>query len=239
MSTTPGATAAPTAAPRPGRGAQPPDTTLLRVEWPTAEQFRQLLDSFSPEVLARRYLIGGVPYLFKDDPVKYILLREAVARSLQIGHHDVGIVGSARVGLSLSGSKGFGHFALGHDIDLAIVSEPLQGEGLDALARRVADLPMKQGEEVDPAELREIQRSARNYTAGYLSADTFPEEDPFRGRISDALDQGNALLLALNPAGPASRLRGRVFRSWSDVEATYTTVLRNLSRRTRPDEDEE
>src|SRR5437667_8315008 len=89
-----------------GKSAGPPDTTLLRIEWPTADQFRQLLDSFPAEVLARRYLIGGVPHLFKDDPVKYIALRETIARALDIGHHDVGIVGSARIGLTLSSQKG-------------------------------------------------------------------------------------------------------------------------------------
>src|SRR5687767_5146445 len=108
-----------------GRSAGPPDTTLLRIEWPTADQFRQLLDSFPVEVLARRYLIGGVPHLFKDDPVKYISLRETIARSLDIGHHDVGIVGSARIGLTLSSQKGWSHFAMGHDIDVAVVSADL------------------------------------------------------------------------------------------------------------------
>ena len=98
-SSTPGSSPSPSGR---GRSAGPPDTTLLRIEWPTADQFRQLLDSFPAEVLARRYLIGGVPHLFKDDPVKYISLRETIARSLDIGHHDVAVVGSARIGLTLS-----------------------------------------------------------------------------------------------------------------------------------------
>lgn len=237
MSTIPsGPASTSAAAARAGRGAAPPDTSLLRIEWPTADQFRQLLDSFSPEVLTRRYLLGGVPHLFKDDPVKYITLRETVAKALGVGHHDVGVVGSARLGLTLSGQKGFGHFAMGHDIDIAIVSEALVNDGLDAFARRVADLPLrgaKDEDPIDPADLRDIQRTARNYAAGYLSPDTFPEDDPFRQRVSGALAQVMTVLLAVTPAGPVSRPRGRVFRSWADVEATYAGVLRNLSRRGR------
>lgn len=224
-----------------GRSAGPPDTTLLRIEWPTAEQFRQLLDSFPAEVLARRYLIGGVPHLFKDDPVKYISLRETIARSLDIGHHDVAIVGSARIGLTLSSQKGWSHFAMGHDIDVAVVSADLVNEGLDAFIRRVADLPLKADEgAMDPAELREIQRAARNYAAGYLSPDTFGDDDALRQKINGALNQVTTLLLAMTPVGPVSRLRARVFRSWQDVETCYTNVLRSLSRRGRTgDEDEE
>jgi hypothetical protein len=231
-----------TSASSPGRGRSgPPDTTLLRIEWPTAEQFRQLLDSFPAEVLARRYLLGGVPHLFKDDPVKYISLRETIARALDIGHHDVGIVGSARIGLTLSSQKGWSHFAMGHDIDIAIVSEALVNEGLDAFARRIADLPLGgKDEEADTADLRDIQRTARNYVAGYLSPESFPEDDPFRAKLDGALNRVTTQLLAMTPVGPVSRVRGRVFRSWADVETCYTNVLRSLARRgARGGEDED
>ncbi|MCS6912544.1 MAG: hypothetical protein RMK29_04360 [Myxococcales bacterium] len=241
MSTTSSAVSSPQSpATRAGRTAGPPDTTLLRIEWPTAEQFRQLLDSFPPDVLARRYLIGGIPHLFRDDPVKYLALRETIARALEIGHHDVGIVGSARIGLLLSGQKGWSHFAMGHDIDVAIVAPELINEGLDALARRVADLPLRQDEGgIDPQDLKEIQRTARNYAAGYLSPDTFPEDDGFRIKVNSALNQVTMQLLALTSVGPVSRLRAKVFRSWQDVESFYTNLLRALARRRSLEEEEE
>lgn len=223
------------------RSAAPPDTALLRIEWPTPEQFRLLLESFSPEVLTRRYLLGGVPHLFKDDPIKYITLRETVAKALGVGHHEVGVVGSARLGLTLGGQRGFSPFAMGHDIDIAIVSESLVNEGLDALARRVADLPLRGAKEPDPsdvADLRDIQRTARNYAAGYLSPDTFPEDDAFRQRVNNALAQVMTVLLAVTPVGPVSRPRGRVFRSWGEVGGTYAGVLRSLARRGRGEESE-
>lgn len=244
MSTTPtAASGTPSASPSRGRAAGPPDTTLLRIEWPTAEQFRQLLDSFPAEVLARRYLLGGVPHLFKDDPVKYISLRETIAKALDIAHHDVGIVGSARIGLTLSAHKGWSHFAMGHDIDVAIVSDGLVSEGLDALLRRVADLPLRgRGEDdgaIEPSDLRDIQRTARNYATGYLSPDTYADDDAFKIKIVGALNQVTTQLLAMTPVGPVSRLRARLFRSWQDVETCYTNVLRSLARRSRPDEDDE
>lgn len=229
-----------------GRSPGPPDTTLLRVEWPSAEQFRQLLESFPAEVLARRYVIGGTPHLFKDDPIKYISLRETIANALGIGHHDVGIVGSARIGLTLSAHKGWSLFAMGHDIDVAIVSDRLVSEGLDAFARRVAELPLRTGRagddeaDVDAADLREIQRAARNYAAGYLTPETFPEDEPFRTKLGAALNPVTTQLLAMTPVGPVSRLRARVFRSWHDVETCYTNVLRSLARRQRtPEADDE
>lgn len=236
MSTTSSTAATTPPAPARARSSSPPDTTLLRIEWPTAEQFRQLLDSFPAEVLARRYLLGGVPHLFKDDPVKYISLRETVAHALGIAHHDVGIVGSARVGLVLNAHKGWGHFTMGHDLDVAIVSERLVAEGLDAMTRRIADLP--EGE-VDKVDLREIQRTARNYATGYLSPETFAEDDPFRIKLFAALNQVTTQLLAMTPVGPLSRPRGRVFRSWHDVEVCYTNVLRALQRKVRLGDDDE
>ncbi len=243
MSTSPTSAAASSPASPPssrgGRAAGPPDTTLLRIEWPTADQLRQLLDSFPAEVLARRHLIGGVPHLFKDDPIKYISLRDTIAKALALGHHDIGIVGSARIGLTLSAHKGWSLFTMGHDIDVAIVSADLVEKGLDSLTRRVAELPLRSGKpsdddnEIDPANLRDIQRTARNYAAGYLSPDTYPEDDPFRVKLSGALNLVTTQLLAMTPVGPVSRLRGRIFRSWHDVEICYTNVLRSLSRRVR------
>lgn len=241
MSTT--GTTASGAAPTPAaRRGGPPDTTLLRIEWPTAEQFRQLLDSFPPEVLARRYLLGGVPHLFRDDPVKYISLRETISKALSLAHHDVAIVGSARIGLTLSAQKGWSHFAMGHDIDVAVVSDALVNEGLQAVMRRLADLPLRGKGDEDSgsdADLRDVQRTARNYATGFITADTFPEDDPFRIKVVGAFNQVTTQLLAMTPVGPVSRLRARMFRSWQDVETCYTNVLRSLARRTRTEEDDE
>lgn len=44
---------------------------FLGDEYPSSAEFRELLRQFPEDVLAKRYLLTGVPFIFKEHPLQY------------------------------------------------------------------------------------------------------------------------------------------------------------------------
>ena len=53
--------------------------TLLAVDYPSAEEWKTLLRSFSPEAIAHKLLLSSVPYVFRNEPFKFALFRRTIA----------------------------------------------------------------------------------------------------------------------------------------------------------------
>lgn len=71
----------------------------------------------------RLWLLEGIPFCFVDHPVVYEKIRESVAGSLLIEANDVSMVGSAKLGFSLSPRKFLREFSPGiSDLDLFCVA---------------------------------------------------------------------------------------------------------------------
>jgi len=75
--------------------------TLLAVDYPSAEEWKTLLRSFSPEAIAHKLLLSSVPYVFRNEPLKFALFRRTIADAFEVDPTDIFIVGSALVGRSL------------------------------------------------------------------------------------------------------------------------------------------
>ena len=56
------------------------------------------MDNF--DVVAKVFLLEGVPFVFSSSPMRYLIFREQVADRFEIGYQDVCIVGSAKLGLA-------------------------------------------------------------------------------------------------------------------------------------------
>ena len=57
------------------------------------------MDNF--DVIAKVFLLEGVPFVFAESPMRYLIFRERVADSFEIGYQDVCIIGSAKLGVSI------------------------------------------------------------------------------------------------------------------------------------------
>jgi hypothetical protein len=42
-------------------------SSLLAKPYPTAEEWRKLVQQFSPEAIAHRFLLAHIPYVFRDE----------------------------------------------------------------------------------------------------------------------------------------------------------------------------
>ena len=72
--------------------------------------------------IVRKYLIHGIPYVFKDNPNLYYDFREQIATHWHVGFQEVLILGSGKLGYSYHKNSVFSEES---DIDVAIVNQSL------------------------------------------------------------------------------------------------------------------
>lgn len=72
--------------------------------------------------IVRKYLIHGIPYVFKDNPNLYYDFREQIATHWHVGFQEVLILGSGKLGYSYHKDSVFSDES---DIDVAIVNQGL------------------------------------------------------------------------------------------------------------------
>jgi predicted nucleotidyltransferase len=87
------------------------------------QEFKGVVRSYGPrEVVQRSITTGACVHL---DASAYVELKQRVAAEYQISHADVLVVGSAKLGFSISPKRRWGTFGDDSDIDVAIVSTAL------------------------------------------------------------------------------------------------------------------
>lgn len=75
--------------------------------------------------LARLWLSEGIPYAFRECPAIYEAMRSWLANNLDESAKNISLVGSARLGTSLSPSKLGAPFNANSDLDLIVISGTL------------------------------------------------------------------------------------------------------------------
>jgi len=110
--------------------------------FPLTDSVKQLSGSYPPhdvveEVLrsstrperfgfAQLWLAEGIPFAFRGQPMIYQAVRDCVAKRLGVPPNAVTLIGSGRIGYSLSPCPEFGRaFGTHSDLDLAIIEEGL------------------------------------------------------------------------------------------------------------------
>jgi len=99
--------------------------SLLSTPYPTASEWKRLVEEFSPEAIAHKLLLAHVPYVFRDEPLKYALFRKTIADAFNIEPSSVFIAGSAMAGRSLKGADIDKTYSSSSDFDTLIISEHL------------------------------------------------------------------------------------------------------------------
>lgn len=91
------------------------------------DAFSSIKDGLKPsnqefEFFIRHWIVDGTPYLFRDEPMVYEEIRRKMGKDLSTCPTNVGIVGSAKLGFSLTPRKKLREFdAKNSDIDLFVV----------------------------------------------------------------------------------------------------------------------
>jgi hypothetical protein len=190
------------------------------------------MDNF--DVVAKVFLLEGVPFVFASSPMKYLIFREQVADRFEIGYQDVCIVGSAKLGFSPSPHKFGQAFAETSDVDVVIISSEMFDRGTHELFRhlnqvgpRLAFLNDKPVS-VEAREWRLHREAVRNFVYENFNPSHLPETNGLRNEIFSSIASTSALFLALEPQVFVSKIRCRIFRHWRAAEAYYINTLRQL-----------
>ncbi|MBI5121344.1 MAG: hypothetical protein HZA67_10085 [Rhodospirillales bacterium] len=198
------------------------------------------MDNF--DVVAKVFLLEGVPFVFSSSPMKYLIFREQVADRFEIGYQDVCIVGSAKLGFSPSPHKFGKPFAQTSDVDVVIISSELFDKGTHDLFKYLhgvgpaLNYTYTQPVNVDPRNWRTHKEAIRNFVYENFNPSHLPDDSPLRTHIFSSISSTSALFLALEPQVFVSKIRCRIFRHWRAAEAYYVNTLRQLKKQLASDE---
>jgi hypothetical protein len=73
--------------------------------YPSKDEFSELLDSRNHIKIVDELLIAGIPFAFRDSPADYDALRTTLGTALHLSADAMTVVGSGRIGFSLSPEK--------------------------------------------------------------------------------------------------------------------------------------
>jgi hypothetical protein len=101
----------------------------LKATYPDKETFSFVLKNCKQTEgieIIRLWLTEGIPFAFKDNPILYEAVRSEIADRLGTNAKEITIIGSGRIGYSLSPLPEFGNpFNKKSDLDFSIISAEL------------------------------------------------------------------------------------------------------------------
>ncbi len=100
------------------------------MEWPfiSSAEFLEVYPSLTIDEqidFIRAYLVEGIPYIFRYQPISYETLRTQISNMMQIPERDICLVGSSKLGYSLIPKKFGTKVRYNSDFDMLIVAEDI------------------------------------------------------------------------------------------------------------------
>ncbi len=191
--------------------------------YPTAEEIAvasRLGGAKARLAFARLWLSEGIPYAFRMKPALYEEVRSWLATRIGVDPKEISIIGSARIGQSLSPDDQGRPFGDTSDLDLLVVSASLFKEIVDDFNKWVYDY---ETHAVSPRNDRErrfwdehIDRGPLVIARGFLDANMVPLLRSYATSVK--IGQAMYLLtekLKITPWSPQVRHASlRVFNNW-------------------------
>lgn len=208
--------------------------TLISLPYPTADEWRQLVESFSSEAIAHKLLLSQIPFVFRDEPLKYALFRINVAKIFEVEPSNVFIVGSGMSGRSLTADTLDNCYSASSDIDALVVSEPLFTSFLMKSlewVNRIAPPKYNDGAYmtlIDKRHHQSIGRLANNACRGIWRPDSLPDDAPAKNEFFAKLREVSLATLGLQLSNDTvAKVSGRVARS---IEYAIQDLAKDVNR---------
>lgn len=216
--------------------------SLLATPYPTAAQWKSLVDEFSPEAIAHKLLLSHVPYVFREEPLKFALFRKTIADAFHVEPSNVFIVGSAMAGRSLKGKSINKEYSSKSDIDTLIVSEHLFTTYVMKSLAWIKDCttpdyktkPHPTSPSIAPAQTKFVHWLADSAHKGIWRPDSLPPEADARNEFFDKFAAVSLKTLGLQLSeDTVAKVNGRVARSFDDAVKDLTSSLSRLRKEFR------
>lgn len=211
--------------------------SLLAEPYPDAEQWRELLDTFDATAIAHKLLLAHVPYIFKDEPLKYALFRKTIADAFDVEPTNVFIVGSAMAGRSLKADSIHQEYSTSSDIDTLIVSDDLftsyvmqSLEWVNEISRPDFEQEGNPSPKIESDDVRQLGWLSMHARNGIWRPDSLPKGADAREQFFDKVSSVSLKTLGLQLSDDTvAKVRGRVARSFEDAVADLAESLRHLA----------
>jgi hypothetical protein len=96
--------------------------------YPTPSEFGAILRAQALDDVVRQHVFEGIPYVIRNKPRSMPRLTEHLLAKMNVPAENIAVVGSAKIGFSLSPDNFPRKFSSYSDIDVVVVSEPLFDE---------------------------------------------------------------------------------------------------------------
>ena len=213
--------------------------TLLAIEYPTADEWRSLVKQFPQEAIAHKLLLASVPFVFKDEPLKFALFKRTIADAFGVAPTDVFIVGSALAGRSLKGEDIDKAYSSESDIDTLIISEHLFAKyvmkSFEWVKLATAGKRDDEGKYSSPKllddQVAQIGRLAANACKGIWRPDSLPHEAEAREDFFNKFGEVSLKTLGLQLSeDTVSKVNGRIARSFDDAVKDLSASIWRLRK---------
>jgi len=189
--------------------------------FPTTEEFLVMLYERNHAEIVEEHLVSGLPFAFREDATTYDLLLDTLSQELHLGRESITMVGSGRIGFSLSPEKFGTPFSPESDLDMLIVSEEFFDKAwfdMLKLGRRYPGLELRVRNWVD------AHRENHIYW-GFIQPDRLP------GVVQIAAEWFRAFQgLSRHMELARHEISGRLYRTWDHVRVHQLHTLRMIQR---------
>ena len=184
----------------------------------------------------RAWLSEGIPFAFHNTPLLYESMRDLVARRLGVPATSAMMIGSGKIGYSMSPSTFGRPFGIGSDLDLSIAESQLFSKLKNDYESWEADMAAGRIVPTSPAEKRNWPENLRilpkNLAKGFVDPYKIPSY--FKYGTAQAANQTQWLILSRLRATPGAPTVTRVsIRVYKDLSAFIDRMEFNLSQALR------
>lgn len=201
--------------------------------YPTPSEFGRILQAAaSVDDVVRQHVFQGVPYAFRSKPSSMQRLTDHLCGKMTLNASNVVVVGSAKIGFSLSPDNFPRKFSPNSDIDVVIVSEPMFDEFWHSMLRW--NYPRRHT--LGGADWKWSKRRREDLYWGWFTPDaiqfeglSFPDElKPMRNLSTTWFDAFRSTSLIPDFAG--RRIKGRLYRTWEHALRYHADGLQQIKR---------
>lgn len=189
----------------------------------TADEFKsQLRDKTVSDLeIVQRYITHGSPFVFGGDEDKYFKLKKTVGQKFGLNPQYVIMVGSGKLGFSMSPLKQWQPFHDESDIDMAIISSDI----FENFWKELYGFNIKLTDRTEDQE-KQYYRFLDYFFRGWLRPDVFPFS--YAGK-KEWLDFFKSI--SYGEFGEHHKISGAVFHNWGFYEAYQTDNIRKIRDR--------
>lgn len=212
--------------------------SLLAKDYPTADEWKRLVKEFAPDAIAHKLLLSHVPYVFKDEPLKFALFRRTIADAFDIEPSSVFIVGSAMAGRSLKGDNIEKQYSTDSDIDTLIVSESLftyyvmrSLEWVKLITEPSFSEKRPKSPEITSEKTKYVGWLSMHACRGIWRPDSLPPDADARVEFFKKFSEVSLKTLGLQLSDDTvSKVNGRIARSFDDAARDLARSISQLKR---------